>query len=184
MHVSFILLRIKDLYMFRALLAHPQKALHKRHIVYCVRMISAVARSQWNCIRATANWYSQYIQFIENQGPLHVSSITCSTSRGTAQMAFGILRAYNVSWLWHGCSETESVPQPANKTRMQYTKCQVGGTCRRHWTEERFYNIPLATTSLRASLYMIEYLLHHGSKIHGQQSTRMHVTYIERVSSF
>jgi hypothetical protein len=26
--------------MFRALLAHPQEVLHKRHLVYCVRVIS------------------------------------------------------------------------------------------------------------------------------------------------
>jgi hypothetical protein len=38
MHFSFNLLRIKGLYMFRALLAHPQEATHKRHFVYCVRM--------------------------------------------------------------------------------------------------------------------------------------------------
>jgi hypothetical protein len=25
--------------MFRALLAHPQEALHKRHLVYCVRAV-------------------------------------------------------------------------------------------------------------------------------------------------
>jgi hypothetical protein len=30
MHFSFNLLRIEDLYMFRAILAHPQGALHKR----------------------------------------------------------------------------------------------------------------------------------------------------------
>jgi hypothetical protein len=53
-----------------------------------------------------------FIKFIENQRPPHVSSITCSSSGGAAQMAFGILRAYNVSWLWHGCSETATVPQP------------------------------------------------------------------------
>jgi hypothetical protein len=29
---------IKDLYMFRALLAHLQYVLHKRHLVYCLRM--------------------------------------------------------------------------------------------------------------------------------------------------
>jgi hypothetical protein len=34
------LLRIKGLYMFRALLAHPQEALHKRHLVYCLRVMS------------------------------------------------------------------------------------------------------------------------------------------------
>jgi hypothetical protein len=26
--------------MFRALLAHPQEVLHKRHLVYCVRIMS------------------------------------------------------------------------------------------------------------------------------------------------
>jgi hypothetical protein len=26
--------------MFRALLAHPQDALHKRHLVYCVRVMT------------------------------------------------------------------------------------------------------------------------------------------------
>jgi hypothetical protein len=33
MHFLFNLLRIKGLYMFRTLLAHPQEALHKRHLV-------------------------------------------------------------------------------------------------------------------------------------------------------
>jgi hypothetical protein len=38
MHFLFNLLRIKGLYVFRTLLAHPQEALHKRHLVpvYCV----------------------------------------------------------------------------------------------------------------------------------------------------
>jgi hypothetical protein len=40
MHVLFNLLRIKGLYMFRALLAHPQEVLHNRHLVYCERVMS------------------------------------------------------------------------------------------------------------------------------------------------
>jgi hypothetical protein len=40
MHFLFNLLRIKGLYMFRALLAHPQEELHELHLVYCVRVIS------------------------------------------------------------------------------------------------------------------------------------------------
>jgi hypothetical protein len=40
MHFLFSLLRIKGLCMFRALLAHPQEAFHKRHFVYCVRVMS------------------------------------------------------------------------------------------------------------------------------------------------
>jgi hypothetical protein len=39
-HFLFNLLRINGLYMFRALLAHPQEALHKWRLVYCVRIIS------------------------------------------------------------------------------------------------------------------------------------------------
>jgi hypothetical protein len=34
--ILFNLSRIKDLYMFWALLAHPQEVLHKQHLVYCV----------------------------------------------------------------------------------------------------------------------------------------------------
>jgi hypothetical protein len=40
MHFSFNLLRIKGRYMFQALLSHPQEALHKRHSVYCVCIMS------------------------------------------------------------------------------------------------------------------------------------------------
>jgi hypothetical protein len=40
MNILFSLLRIKGLYVFRALLAHPQEALHKQHLVYCVRVMS------------------------------------------------------------------------------------------------------------------------------------------------
>jgi hypothetical protein len=43
-HFSFNLLRIKGLYMFRALLAYPQEALHKRHLVYCVLCQLAATR--------------------------------------------------------------------------------------------------------------------------------------------
>jgi hypothetical protein len=56
MHFLFNLLRIKGLYMFRALLAHPQEALQKRHLVYCVRVMSVgcirmkVERVKWNCV--------------------------------------------------------------------------------------------------------------------------------------
>jgi hypothetical protein len=41
----FSLLRIKDLYTFRAILAELQDALHKRHVVYFVPVISV------GCIR-------------------------------------------------------------------------------------------------------------------------------------
>jgi hypothetical protein len=41
MHFLFSLLRMKGLYMFRAFLSHPQEKLQKRHLVYCVSVMSA-----------------------------------------------------------------------------------------------------------------------------------------------
>jgi hypothetical protein len=40
MHFLFSLLGMKGFYMFRALPAHPQQALHKRHLVYCISLMS------------------------------------------------------------------------------------------------------------------------------------------------
>jgi hypothetical protein len=40
MHFSFSLLRIKTLYILPTLPAHPQEAPNKRHLVYCVRIMS------------------------------------------------------------------------------------------------------------------------------------------------
>jgi hypothetical protein len=40
MYFLFSLLGIKDFYMFRALLAHPQEVPHKRHLEYCARVMS------------------------------------------------------------------------------------------------------------------------------------------------
>jgi hypothetical protein len=40
MHELLNLLRIKGLYMFPELLAHPQEAKNKRHFVYWVRVMS------------------------------------------------------------------------------------------------------------------------------------------------
>jgi hypothetical protein len=52
-HFSFNLLRIKALCMFRSLLAHLQEAPHKRHLVYCVRIMSVgCGRLQFHCNRA------------------------------------------------------------------------------------------------------------------------------------
>jgi hypothetical protein len=45
MHFLFNLFRIKGLYMFRALLDHLKEALHKRHLVYGVRVMSVVIKN-------------------------------------------------------------------------------------------------------------------------------------------
>jgi hypothetical protein len=48
MHFLFNLLRIKDLYVLRSLLAHPQEKPHERHLVYCVRVMSAAPRLEFH----------------------------------------------------------------------------------------------------------------------------------------
>jgi hypothetical protein len=80
MHFSFYLLRIKGLYMFRALLAHPQKALHKWHLVYCVRVMSAdcatitVSQEELHK-RHLQSWYSQLTLHARNiQSAVRVTS--------------------------------------------------------------------------------------------------------------
>jgi hypothetical protein len=45
-HFLFNLLTIKGLYMFQALLAHLQEALHKRHFAYCICGMSVGCCSQ------------------------------------------------------------------------------------------------------------------------------------------
>jgi hypothetical protein len=54
MHFLFNLLSIKDLYMFWALLAHPQEFLHKRHLVYCVHVTSVGFNP------GAANWHNTH----------------------------------------------------------------------------------------------------------------------------
>jgi hypothetical protein len=60
MNFLFNLLRIKGIYMFRALISHPQEALNKRHLVYCVRVMSV------GCTRIEVNFHPgapQYTKF-------------------------------------------------------------------------------------------------------------------------
>jgi hypothetical protein len=70
-----------------------------------------VPRSITKSQRISISWNqrdARFIQYTENQEPLHFSSITCSSSGGATQTAFGIVRAYNVSWLWH-CNWSKSI---------------------------------------------------------------------------
>jgi hypothetical protein len=63
MHFSFSLLRIKGIYIFRALPGQIQEVLHKRQLVYCVRVISA------GCATITVKlqpWHSQLVLYARN----------------------------------------------------------------------------------------------------------------------
>jgi hypothetical protein len=83
MHLLLNLLRIKGLYMFWALLAHPQEALHERNLVYCMRVMSV------GCTRVGVEILVQPTDIT------HMQNTKCylwSTSRGWASSAQNIYR--------------------------------------------------------------------------------------------
>jgi hypothetical protein len=132
MHFSFSLLRIKSLKMFRALLAHPQEAFHKRRLVYCVRVTSV--DWQFYCNRGTA------------KGAHTRTSLTCESASGSLTREPGSdvfyhtrMSGFRLVSLHTRTSLTHWNPSPAvlasqtrtcmgafsNLTRMQYTKCRL-----------------------------------------------------------
>jgi hypothetical protein len=68
--------------MFRALLAHPHKAQHKRHLVYCVRVMSV------GCTRIGVklhSWCSQHARNIPSalySAPPEDEKVMLETCRG------------------------------------------------------------------------------------------------------
>jgi hypothetical protein len=97
----FSLLRIKGLYMFRALLAYPQEVLHKRHLVHCMRFMSVgCTRVGVLILRRRYTNSTWYIAFVLCQ--LAAPGLEFSSSGGATQTAIGILRACYVSWLHQG----------------------------------------------------------------------------------
>jgi hypothetical protein len=67
----FSLLKIKSLYMFRALLAYLQEALHKRHLVYCVRVMSV------DCTRVGVERWFHYTDLTPLFLPVNVFRYRC-----------------------------------------------------------------------------------------------------------
>jgi hypothetical protein len=113
MHFWFNLLRIKGLYMFRALLAHHQEPLHKLHLVYCMRIMSdgcdtiAVAephedrqvmletcRGPWfaiNLMKSASRWF-------------HYTDPTFTSSATVLTFRFSTFRSYSKFCFYFPCS--------------------------------------------------------------------------------
>jgi hypothetical protein len=70
--------------MFRALLAHPQEALNKQPLVYCVRIMSVGC-----AMIAVKPWHSQLTLYTRNipgavcEAPPKVEQVTLETCRGS-----------------------------------------------------------------------------------------------------
>jgi hypothetical protein len=76
MHFLFSLLRIKGLYTFRTLLTRPQEVLHKRHLLFCVRVMSVGCFQGWNVIEFHSNPGSSQL----TQHALNIPSAACVAS--------------------------------------------------------------------------------------------------------
>jgi hypothetical protein len=72
--------------MFRALLAHPQKALHKRHLVYCVRIKSVGCGmvTVKPCLRVRVSQTSTYSNGITHQNHTQTMAVrgSCAPDDG------------------------------------------------------------------------------------------------------
>jgi hypothetical protein len=81
MNFLFSLVRIKGLCMFRALLAHPQEVLHKRHLVYCMKLQS---------------WHSQMTLYARN-----IPSAVCTTPPEDEQVMLKTCRGswFSINWM-------------------------------------------------------------------------------------
>jgi hypothetical protein len=83
MHFPFNLLRIKGLYLFRVLLAHPQEGLHKRHLVYCVRIMSVgCAKIALQPCHSQLTLYARNIPNAVCVAPPEDEQVILETSRG------------------------------------------------------------------------------------------------------
>jgi hypothetical protein len=84
MHFSLIFLRINGVYMFRVLLAHPQEALHKLHLVCCVRVMSVGCGtdSQQTCL-SQLTLYARNILNVVCSSPPEDEQVMLETRTGT-----------------------------------------------------------------------------------------------------
>jgi hypothetical protein len=100
MHFSFNLLRTKGLYMFRALLTHPQEVLHKRHLVYCMRKMSVGCDTS----AVSLTLYARYIPSSVCVAPPEDEQVMLETCRGPW---------FSINWMksashWFHCTDLRS----------------------------------------------------------------------------
>jgi hypothetical protein len=60
MRFLFNLVRIKGLYVYRALLAHPQEELNKRYIACVLCLLTAPGLDQFHSNPGAANWHNTH----------------------------------------------------------------------------------------------------------------------------
>jgi hypothetical protein len=101
-HFLFNLLRIKCLYMFRALRAHPHEVLHKQRLVYCVCVMSVGCTRTSILVQLTEITRKQYTKrhlFSASWGWESRGTVQeCSTSAAVTIIRIGEFIG-NTTWL-------------------------------------------------------------------------------------
>jgi hypothetical protein len=122
--------------MFRALLAHREEALHKRHLVYCVSVMSVGSYHGWSGtglllrLCTNGNWYIACVLCLLAATMVEVELDYCW---GTVQTAIGILRVCYVYWLlpW---LEWNWIIVALYKRQLVYCVCVMSVGCYHGWS--------------------------------------------------
>jgi hypothetical protein len=112
-HFLFSLLRIKGLYMIRALLAQLQEALHKRHGILRACYVSWLHQDWIGTGVCYVSWLQQ-----DWSG----TGVCCVSWLQQDWSGTGVCY---VSWLHQDWSRTRIMVQPTDITRTPYTKCRL-----------------------------------------------------------
>jgi hypothetical protein len=106
MHFLFNLLSIKGLYMFRALLAHPQEALHKPHLVYCMRVMSVGCTSSTSIlVQPTDITRTQYTKYRSNYFEHYLLILRRCYTNDTLCIACVLCQLAAPGLKWNWCSQ-------------------------------------------------------------------------------
>jgi hypothetical protein len=103
MHFLINLLRIKGLFMFRTLLAHPQEVLHMHNLVYCTRVIFVGCTRIEVRVHQDWSWTSILVQPTDITRTQYTQCRLCSTSWGWASYVRNMYRPLILNKLNKNC---------------------------------------------------------------------------------
>jgi hypothetical protein len=119
MHFLFNLLRIRGLYIFRALLAHPQEAFHKRHMVYCMRVMSV------GCTRIEEELH--YIGFNILIQRMRINYRRISLRHNLSKKCYKIVKFMSITHsernIWNGSLVATAIPREKRKLVLEGNGC-------------------------------------------------------------
>jgi hypothetical protein len=125
--MGLLLLRIKSLYMFRKLLAHPQETLHKRQLVYWMRVMSVSCTSSTPfLVQPTDITRTQYTKKLTYKVDLNVKawpSLRSSTISKSPKLVALNCKVFNLLFLSYNTLVTSRHQRASGISRLTF--CQL-----------------------------------------------------------